>query len=96
VSYRLRLRVAVPKFQPLAELAPKIRRPLQAALKGTRAVHFKAARAETAQIYERDRLDIGAGVSGPAIVEQFDSTTVIPGRWTGRVDELRNLVLERG
>jgi len=29
-------------------------------------------------LYERDRLDIGATINGPAIVEQFDATAVIP------------------
>ena len=29
-------------------------------------------------IYERDRLPVGATFAGPAIVEQFDATTVIP------------------
>ena len=36
-----------------------------------------------------------ATVAGPAIVEQFDATTVIPAGWTGRVDGYRNLILER-
>ena len=48
-----------------------------------------------AAVYERDRLDIGASVAGPAIVEQFDATTVIPPGWRGRVDGYRNLILER-
>ena len=34
-------------------------------------------------------------IAGPAIVEQFDATTVIPAGWTARVDGLRNLILER-
>ena len=33
-----------------------------------------------AVLYERDRLDIGATIAGPAMVEQFDATTVIPPR----------------
>lgn len=95
VSYRLRLRVAVPKFQPLTEPEPKVPRPLQAALKGRRGVYFEASGPEAAHIYERDRLDIGAIVCGPAIVEQFDATTVIPMRWIGTVDALQNLVLQK-
>ena len=47
-----------------------------------------------ATLYERDRLDIGASIAGPAIVEQFDATTVIPPGWSGRVDGYRNLILE--
>ena len=48
-----------------------------------------------AMLYERDRLDIGATIAGPAIVEQFDATTVIPPGWSGRVDGFGNLVLAR-
>ncbi|NJK80817.1 MAG: hydantoinase/oxoprolinase family protein, partial [Chloroflexaceae bacterium] len=32
-------------------------------------------------IYEREHLTIGTRISGPAIVVQFDTTTVIPPRW---------------
>jgi N-methylhydantoinase A/oxoprolinase/acetone carboxylase beta subunit len=48
-----------------------------------------------ATLYERDRLDIGAMVVGPAIVEQFDATTVIPPGWSGRVDGFSNLILQK-
>jgi N-methylhydantoinase A/oxoprolinase/acetone carboxylase beta subunit len=34
-------------------------------------------------------------VVGPAIVEQFDATTLIPPNWSGRVDRHGNLVLAR-
>jgi N-methylhydantoinase A/oxoprolinase/acetone carboxylase beta subunit len=47
-------------------------------------------------LYERDRLDIGASIAGPALVEQFDATTVIPPRWNGHVDGYGNLILARG
>ena len=61
-----------------------------------RARSISAARsAVEATLYERDRLDVGAMVSGPAIVEQFDATTVIPAGWSGRVDGYRNLILEK-
>ena len=48
-----------------------------------------------AALYERDRLDIGASIAGPAIVEQFDATSVIPSGWSGQVDGYRNLILAR-
>ncbi len=48
-----------------------------------------------ALLYERDKLAVGALIPGPAIVEQFDATTVIPAGWTGRVDGYHNLILER-
>jgi N-methylhydantoinase A len=95
VSYRLRLRVAVSKYQPLTEPAPKVPRPPQAALKGALGVYFEAAAPESADIYERSLLDIGAVIPGPAIVEQFDATTAIPRGWAAVVDPSRNLVLEK-
>ena len=33
--------------------------------------------------------------AAPAIVEQFDATTVIPPGWTARTDGYRNLILEK-
>jgi N-methylhydantoinase A len=95
VSYRLRLRVAVPKYQPREEPPPEAPRPFASAIKGTRKVYFDGKAATDTLIYERDRLDIGMRLPGPAIVEQFDATTVIPEGWAARVDGLCNLVLER-
>jgi N-methylhydantoinase A len=46
-------------------------------------------------IYERARLPLGARLAGPAIVEQDDTTTVIPPGVTARVDEAGNLRLRR-
>jgi N-methylhydantoinase A len=94
VSYRLRLRVAVPKYTPMQESAPPA--PAAPPRKGTRIVHFDAGTATETALYERDALAIGTTANGPAIVEQFDATTVIPPLWTARVDAYRNLILERG
>jgi N-methylhydantoinase A/oxoprolinase/acetone carboxylase beta subunit len=46
-------------------------------------------------IYERARLPLGARLAGPAIVEQDDTTTVIPTGVTARVDDAGNLRLRR-
>jgi N-methylhydantoinase A len=94
VSYRLRVRVAVPKYQPRAAAAPPAPRPTADAVKGKRQAAFNATMLETT-LYERDRLDVGATVAGPAIVEQFDATTVIPSGWSAQVDGYRNLILAR-
>jgi N-methylhydantoinase A len=95
VSYRLRLRVAVPKYQPHAETSAKSPRPASAAEKGKRSWHIGGDTVVEAPVYERDSLDIGGVIAGPAIVEQFDATTVIPPGWAGRVDGFRNLMLEK-
>src|SRR4051812_25347804 len=95
VSYRVRVRVTVPKYEPRAEKVPSASRSSDVAVKGKRRIHFDGKRSVEARLYERDRLDIGAVVSGPAIVEQFDATTVIPPGWSARVDGYRNLILRR-
>jgi N-methylhydantoinase A len=94
VSYRLRLRVIVPKYEPRVTVAPPPRAAGHA-IKGERSMSIKGVMV-TATLHERDQLDIGALVAGPSIVEQFDATTVIPPGWNGRVDAYRNLILERG
>jgi N-methylhydantoinase A len=94
VSYRLRVRVAVPKYEPLAE-AKAVPRSAAAARKGERTVYFDGATDMTAALYERDALAVGMTVAGPAIVEQFDATTVIAPGWRAEVDRYRNLILTR-
>ena len=94
VSYRLRLRVAVPIYEPREEAAPASPRPVAEAVKGRRKVSLKGTMTETT-LYERDRLDIGATIAGPAIVEQFDATTVIPPDWRAGIDGYRNLILQQ-
>ena len=44
-------------------------------------------------IYQRAQLLAGMRLSGPALVLQYDTTTVIPPEWRGRIDEIGNLVL---
>jgi N-methylhydantoinase A len=92
VSYRVRLRVSVPKFEPRIREA-RVPCETQHAYKGERTVWFNAATAVIATLFERDRLDVGATLAGPAIVEQFDATTVIPPGWHGTVDGYGNLAL---
>jgi N-methylhydantoinase A len=94
VSYRLRLRVAVPKYQQREDTASP-RRPAEQARKGERAVYFDSARATLSTLYERDKLDPGAMFAGPAIVEQFDATTAVPPGWHATVDGFGNLILAR-
>ncbi|MBM4442026.1 MAG: hydantoinase/oxoprolinase family protein [Candidatus Rokubacteria bacterium] len=59
----------------------------------TRRAYFGAF-VET-PIYERAALPVGARLAGPAIVEQLDTTTVIPPGVTALVDDAGNLRLRR-
>ena len=98
VSYRLRARVSVPKYEPVPVGNPGVDPRAAAvpgdALKDRRAVFFDGETEVMTAIYERARLPVGARFAGPAIVEQFDATTVVPPRWSATVDEFLNLVIE--
>jgi N-methylhydantoinase A len=45
-------------------------------------------------VYDRARLGAGATLDGPAIVEQYDSTIVVPPAVCLRVDDFGNAILE--
>ena len=61
------------------------------AVTGTRSVFFD--RWQDATIYRRDRLLPGDVVSGPAVVEEYGSTTPIAPNFSARVDSVGNLVI---
>jgi N-methylhydantoinase A len=65
---------------------------LEQAYRETRAAHF-AGETLRAKVYQRERLDVGLAISGPAIVEQLDATLVIPPGHTARVDEWKNIIV---
>jgi 5-oxoprolinase (ATP-hydrolysing) len=44
--------------------------------------------------YDRDKLRAGHRLDGPAVVEQYDSTTVIPPGMTAEIDRLGNIVID--
>ena len=60
---------------------------------GRRTVWFDGE-GHDAAIYQRETLTAGARIEGPAIVEQFDSTTVIPPAMSAEVDAYMNILIE--
>ena len=46
-------------------------------------------------IYDRYALPAGARFPGPAVIEEFDSTTVVHPGFTVRVDDVGNLIIEK-
>jgi len=48
-----------------------------------------------ASVYDREGLGEGARISGPAVIEQPETTTLVLPGWAARVDAQGNLVLER-
>ena len=61
---------------------------------GSKTVWFAGEALETA-LFERETLQPGAYFCGPSLVFQFDTTIVVPPRWSTRVDGWENLWLER-
>jgi N-methylhydantoinase A len=61
-----------------------------------RRVRFPAGWAEDCPIYDRDALSPGHSFSGPAIVEQSDTTTVVPPDTRVDVDRHGNLLITIG
>ena len=59
-----------------------------------RAVWFGGV-ARECSVLEREALPTGAVLRGPAIVEEFGATTVVPPGWGGTVDAQGNLRFER-
>ena len=59
---------------------------------GRRAVWFDGTPHDAA-LYHRGALEAGAAFTGPAIVEQFDSTTVVPPGMSARVDAFLNILI---
>jgi N-methylhydantoinase A len=65
----------------------------RAAAKGAREVRMERGRAPvTCLVYARERLRAGNVIDGPAIVEQMDTTTLLPPRSRTEVDAIGNLV----
>ena len=82
-----------PLPRPVVAPAPRAHGTLDEARIGERRAYFGAF--VSTAIYERARLPLGARLAGPAIVEQTDTTTVIPPGVTALVDEAGNLRLRR-
>jgi N-methylhydantoinase A len=89
--YRLNLRAigTVPKAE-LAAHEPTGKAPEP---RERRPVWFGAAEPFDTPIYWRDDLPAGVRLAGPAIVEQLDSTTVIPPGSAGEVDSRLNILI---
>lgn len=64
------------------------------AKKGLRDVWFEATGFVETAVYERNSLPVSARIGGPAIVEQMDTTTVVPPDFVCTVDSTGNLLLE--
>ncbi len=90
VSYRLRAVVPMPKLEVAAGESGPGGKPC-----GTRILVSSRGEEAEAAIWRREDLPVGESLNGPLIVEQLDSTTVVPSGWTVARDGAGNLLLER-
>jgi N-methylhydantoinase A len=82
---------------PQAKLSPAkaTGRKLAEAKTGERRIYFgKEHGTLNCQIYTRDPLEPGHKISGPAVIEQLDTTTVIHPEQEGTVDNYRNIIIK--
>jgi N-methylhydantoinase A len=93
VNARLTAYGLVPKPAAARHAAPGAA--IEAALVERRPVWF-GGRAYDCPVWDRERLPEGVRLAGPAIVEEFGATTVVPPGWRGAMDEHGNLRFERG
>ena len=97
VSYRLRAEVDIPKYDwsresDGADAAASAR---ELTVESRRTVYFPGSKSPVdCAVYRTENLPFDRVISGPAIVEQPDTTTVVPPEWTMRMDRV-GLFLER-
>ncbi len=93
VSYRVRGVGRVPPVE-----LPRFKRTgtgLADARRETRKVRFDGKTIDC-PVYQREKLDVGLTVAGPAVLDQFDCTTVLCPGQVARVDEWKNLIVTMG
>ena len=90
----LRLVVTVERRAPTHEKHQAARTTVKDAVLEKRKVWFPETGFVMTPVYDRDKLPVNARISGPAIVEQMDTTTVVPPRAKMRNDKLGYLHIE--
>jgi N-methylhydantoinase A len=90
----LRLAVTVERRAPTHEKHNPVRGTVKDAVSGKRKVWFPETGFVTTPVYDRERLPARCRITGPAIVEQMDTTTVVPPRAKLASDKLGYLHLE--
>jgi N-methylhydantoinase A len=82
--------VELPEHRPPAREAGEARKP-------DRPVYFPETRGfARCPVYDRARLPVGTRLAGPAIVEEAESTTILPPGAAAEVDRWANLIVDFG
>lgn len=70
---------------------------LEEAIKETRNVYFEEAGGMVeSKIFDRTKIPVLSEFNGPAVIEQLDSTIVVPPDYSVKIDEYRNIIMSRG
>jgi N-methylhydantoinase A len=93
VSYRL-CGIGLVPTPPMPKYKPTGVK-LDAALRTYRQARFDGKTLDC-PVYQRERLDVGLVLRGPAILDQFDCTSVVCPGQTARVDDWKNLMITEG
>ncbi len=93
VSYRL-CGIGMVSAPPIRKYTPTGAK-LSDALREHRQVRFDG-KSLACPVYQRERLDVGLELRGPAILDQFDCTTVVYPGQTACVDEWKNIIITEG
>lgn len=93
VSYRIRAVIAMPQYQPSSTMTQTAS---ERATISQRLVYFDPASGFIqTPIYRRAGLGQSDLIEGPAVIEQEDTTTVIPPGWVASLDEFGTLVMKK-
>jgi len=87
------LRVACFGMIERPEISPIDSKPIPEPI-ASRDIRISGAWTST-PIYSREDLGKGAELSGPCVIEQTDTTTIVPEGWNLKVDETGDLILTR-
>ncbi len=93
VSYRL-CGIGMVSAPPIRKYTPTGAE-LSDALRECRQVRFDG-KSLACPVYQRERLDVGLKLCGPAILDQFDCTTVVCPGQTAQVDAWKNIIITEG
>lgn len=89
------LRIQAVGVQHRPQLRPDEAARTPAAPFGTRRAYWRQTGWTDCPLYRRTELAVGQEIAGPAIVEEYGSTVVVPATWVVAADAYGNLVLRK-
>jgi N-methylhydantoinase A len=90
----LRVRATGKQSRPQVKAVENTREP--AAPFGQRKVYWRSTGWIDVPLFRRAELALGQHIAGPAIIEEYGSTIVMPPSWSLHTDRFRNLILMSG